>query len=127
MLSKDVHFVLTSKVSSCEDLWLARLSIASCLTLDCLSQLHEKIAVQTLFDKIRMVNLRPPELRRPPVSRDIIDVEEVTSSRRIKEKATNRSTTANKSTSNSRSTSSKLNSKPAKSTKKKGKGKYSFC
>jgi hypothetical protein len=66
-------------------------------------------------------------LRHPAASRDIIDVEEVTSSRRTKEPTTNRSTTAKKSKPKSQSTSSKSKSKPTKSRTTKGKGIYAFC
>jgi hypothetical protein len=74
-----------------------------------------------------MVNLRPPGLRRPPASRDIIDVEQVTSSSRNKETTSHRSITAKKGTSKPGSTATKPTSKPATSRTKKGKGKFAFC
>jgi hypothetical protein len=74
-----------------------------------------------------MVNLRPPGLRRPPASRDIIDVEQVTSSSRNEETTSHRSITAKKGTSKPRSTASKPKSKPVTSRTKKGKGKFAFC
>jgi hypothetical protein len=73
-----------------------------------------------------MVFLRPPELRRPPASRDIIDVEEATSGRQTKETTTRHATTVKKSKSKPKSTSSKSKSRPAKSSTSKGKGKYAF-